>query len=390
MRRTLFLLPWLFLAAGCGTSLGGGPTPLPTVVLDVGGSPSTPGASFGEATASGVVASSHEASLAFDQGGLVQAVHVALGDSVGAGDVLVELDSTSAQLELDRAQRVLREMTSPAAIAAADQAVASAMEAQDKAQKKVVSLSYPRATEAFINNLAAQITLARKELAGASRDFNNYEDLPKNDPDRARAELRYTNAQINLNKLTGNYNWYTGQPSEIDVALTHANLDAAVAAVQEAQWYAAALRGEPIPAEASGTMLAALQSAKDAVVAAEAGLEATRIVSPFGGVVGRVDVRLGEFAQAGQAVLLVTDLEHLQVETTDLSELDLPKVAVGQPVLVDVEAIGAQVPGRVTAIAPTSQTLGGDVVYQVIVVLDEIPAGLRPGMSVTVAFGALP
>ena len=389
MRRVVLLLPLLLLAAGCG-SIGGGPTPLPTVVLDVGGSPSTPGPVFGTATASGVVASAHEANLAFDQGGVVQALHVALGDSVKAGDVLVELDSTAAQLELDRAQRVLRELTSPAAIAAADQAVASAMEAQDKAQKKVNALNYPRATQAFIDNLAAQITLARRELASASRDFNNYEDEPKNDPDRAKAELRYTNAQINLNKLTGNYNWYTGQPSEIDVALTQANLDAAVAAVQEAEWYAAALRGGPIPPEASGTMLTALQSAQDAVLAAEAGLEATRIVSPFGGVVGMVDIHPGEYAQAGQTVVLVSDLDQLQVETTDLSELDLPEVAVGQPVTVDVEALGAQTPGHVMAIAPTSQTLGGDVVYQVIVALDEIPDGLRPGMSVTVAFGALP
>jgi multidrug resistance efflux pump len=137
-------------------------------------------------------------------------------------------------------------------------------------------------------------------------------------------------------------------------------------------------------------MLTALQSAQDAVVAAEAGLEATRIVSPFGGVVGRVDVRLGESAQAGQAVVLVTDIEHLQVKTTDLSELDLPNVAVGQPVTAEVEALGTQAPGHVIAIAPTSQTLGGDVVYQVIIALDEIPDGLRPGMSVTVAFGALP
>ncbi len=389
MRRTLLLLPWILLAAGCG-SIGGAPTPLPTVVLDVGGSPSTPGASFGEATASGVVASAHEANLAFDQGGLVEAVHVVLGDSVRAGNVLVELDSTAAQLELDRAQRVLREMTSPAAIGAADQTVASAKEAQDKAQKKVVSLSYPRATEAFIDNLSAQITLARKELADASREFNHYEDLPSNDTDRARAQLRMTNAQINLNKLVGNYNWYTGQPSEIDVALTQANLDAAVAAVQEADWYAAALRGEPIPAEASGAKLAELQGAKDAVVAAEVGLEATRIVSPVDGVIGSVDIHPGEYATPGQTVVLVTDLSHLQVETTDLSELDLPKVAVGQAVTVDVEALGAQASGHVTAVAPTSQTLGGDVVYQVIVALDELPAGLRPGMSVTVAFGALP
>ena len=130
--------------------------------------------------------------------------------------------------------------------------------------------------------------------------------------------------------------------------------------------------------------------AQDAVVAAQARLEATRIVSPVDGVVASIGVHPGEYVTPGQPVVLVTDLGNLQVETTDLSELDLPKVAVGQPVMVDVEALGAQAAGHVLAIAPTSQTLGGDVVFQVIVALDEIPAGLRPGMSVTVAFGDLP
>jgi len=89
-------------------------------------------------------------------------------------------------------------------------------------------------------------------------------------------------------------------------------------------------------------------------------------------------------------VVVVTDLGHLQVETTDLSELDLPKVAVGQPVTVSVDALGIDLPGHVEAISPLAQSLGGDVVYQVLVSLDETAEGLRPGMSVDVSFGALP
>jgi multidrug efflux pump subunit AcrA (membrane-fusion protein) len=390
MRRALLLACALVLTSGCA-GLGGSPTPLPTVVLDIGGAASTPGPSAGGGvTASGVVFSPGEAHLAFDQGGIVEAVHVAIGDTVRVGEVLVEQENAVARLELEHAQRTLREMTSAAAIAAADQALALAQQEQDKAQKKVVALNYPRATEAFIDNLKAQITLARRELADATREFNHVEERADNDPQKAKAQVRMTDAQIDLNKLVGNYNWYTGQPSEIDVDLAYANLEAANAAVQEGQWYAAALRGEPVPAEASGAQLAALQEAKDAVAAAEARLEATRVTSPVDGVVGSVAIHPGEYASPGQTVVIVTDLEDLQVETTDLSELDVPEVAIGQAATVDIEALGSQAPGHVIGVSPVAETLGGDVVYKVIVELDETPEGLRPGMTVVVSFGDLP
>ncbi|MBM2844398.1 MAG: multidrug resistance efflux pump-like protein, partial [Anaerolineales bacterium] len=163
--------------------------------------------------------------------------------------------------------------------------------------------------------------------------------------------------------------------------------DAANAAVQEAQWYAAALRGDPLPAEASGARLAELQGAKDAVVAAQAQLEATRVLSPVHGVVGRVDIRPGEYASPGQSVVIVTDLENLQVETTDLSELDLPKLQIGDSATIDFDALAEQAVGHVVAISPVAEILGGDVVYKVIVTLDEPPEGLRPGMTAVVTFG---
>lgn len=390
MRRVVPALALTAILAGCG-SLGGSPTALPTVVLDVGGGDAASTAvATGDVTASGRVFSPDEAHLAFGQGGIVRTVPVALGDSVKAGDALVELENTLAQVERDRAERALREMTSEGAIAAAEQALALAQQEQDKAQKKVNALSYPRATEGFIDNLQAQIALARRELADATGAFNQVTHLEKNDPERARAQIRMSEAQANLNKLIGNYNWYTGHPSEIDVALTYANLKAATAAVQEAEWYVAALRGETLPAEASGARLAELQAARDAVTAAEANFAATRLTSPVDGIVGMLLVRPGEYAVPGQPAVVVTNLESLRVETTDLSELDIAGVAVGQPATIAVEALGVDVPGHVVAVSPVSATLGGDVVYAVLLELDEIPAGLRPGMSATIEFGPLP
>jgi hypothetical protein len=49
-----------------------------------------------------------------------------------------------------------------------------------------------------------------------------------------------------------------------------------------------------------------------------------------------------------------------------------------------VEALGTQIAGRVVRIASQATSVGGDVVYQVVIALDEQPTGLRWGMSVEV------
>ena len=87
-------------------------------------------------------------------------------------------------------------------------------------------------------------------------------------------------------------------------------------------------------------------------------------------------------------LVVISDIDHLQVETTDLSERDVPKVEIGQPVTVFVEALNENVTGKVLLISPVSNTLGGDVVYKTTIELDQpFPAGLRAGMSAEVQFG---
>ncbi len=130
MKYKCLLLVSLFLLslAACGSKTGNSPEALPTVVLDSGTaqpSAATP-AKSGGVTASGVVVPAQDAQLAFTLGGTVKAVHVAEGDHVQAGQMLVELDNMLIQLEVDQAQRNLKEMTSPSSVAAASQAVASA------------------------------------------------------------------------------------------------------------------------------------------------------------------------------------------------------------------------------------------------------------------------
>jgi HlyD family secretion protein len=108
------------------------------------------------------------------------------------------------------------------------------------------------------------------------------------------------------------------------------------------------------------------------------------LVAPFDGTVVDIKVQPGEFAQVGQVVLVLGDVDHMQIKTTDLSERDVVDVQVGQSVNVYIEALDKTVTGRVAQISPISDTVGGDVVYPVTIELDEQPEGLLWGMTAEV------
>ncbi len=384
----LFVSGLMLLLTACGSAADNPPEALPTVALEEGSSSSAAVSAQGGVAASGVVMPAQEAKMAFALGGIVSIVNVKVGEAVRAGDLLVELDNTSIQLELAQAERNLREMTSPAAVAAASQAVAVARQELEDAQKKAESLNYKRASDTVIDNTQAEIDLAKQALSRATDAYRQVERLPDGDSKKAAALLNMTNAQLRLNSLIAKYNYLTGKPTDTDAALIQARLETAQAAYQEAQWYLSALRGEQIPAEATGAKLAALQSARDAIAAIQQRLDATRLLSPISGTVTMVGVTVGEYAVPAQVVVSISDVEHLQVETTDLSERDVVLVQVGQPVTVFVEALNQTITGKVILISPISSTLGGDVVYKTTIELDRpFPEGLRAGMTVDVTFG---
>ena len=110
----------------------------------------------------------------------------------------------------------------------------------------------------------------------------------------------------------------------------------------------------------------------------------TSLVAPFDATVVDIKIEACEFAQAGQVVIVLGDLAHMQIKTTDLSERDIPAVQVGQSVNIYIEALDITVTGKVAQVSPISDTVGGDVVYPVTIKLDEQPADLLWGMSAEV------
>ena len=380
----LGLMLVLSLSACGGT--GNAPEAIPTIVLGQGNVATTEASprSTGDIVASAVVVPAQEAHLAYLTGGNIQTVNVSLGEEVKAGTILVELDNTIALLEVERAKRVLRELTSQAGIATAEEALALALEARDDEAHDVAALEYGRASQEMIDEVQAEITLAEDRLEAVQAAYNRVANLSLENSKRANALLALNDAKTYLNSLQANYQWYISPPSETDVAKTTAQAAVAEAAFQEAEWYLAALKGEDLPSDATGAKLTQLQQAQDNFIAAQNRLEQTRLVAPISGIVAEINVIAGEFAPPGKILLVVSDMANLQVDTTDLSERDIGKIKVGASASIRIDALNEEFSGKIILISPIANSLGGDVIYKVSLSFDEQPVGALDGMTAEV------
>jgi len=122
---------------------------------------------------------------------------------------------------------------------------------------------------------------------------------------------------------------------------------------------------------------------------AEAGLEVAEsqlaqgaLRAPFDGTAVSIGVSQGEVVNPGQVVLVLANLQHLQLQTTDLSEREVGAVQLGQPVSIDMKAFPASLRGTVSKIDPVAgRSPEGDIVYAVTIELEHQPAGLLWGMT---------
>jgi RND family efflux transporter MFP subunit len=132
-------------------------------------------------------------------------------------------------------------------------------------------------------------------------------------------------------------------------------------------------------AQAEADRAQALLDSAHAILAAQ-----STLVAPFDGTIVAVDISSGETVVPGGVVITMGDLSRFQVETTDLSERNIPRVQIGQKVNVFIEALNQEFTGKVTDISRVSSTMGGDVVFKVTIDLDQQPQGLLWGMSADV------
>jgi HlyD family secretion protein len=188
----------------------------------------------------------------------------------------------------------------------------------------------------------------------------------------AAAQARVSAAQANVARLQG--------------SARNAQLDTAAADVAQAQAQYEQVVATPRAVDVSAADVE-IAAAKVAVAQAQYELDQATLTAPFAGVVADMDLTVGMLLTPAIPALVLADTQTWHVETVDLTELDVVGVAVGDVASVHVDALpDVTIPATVRHIQALGQNRQGDIVYTVVLDLQEHNADLRWNMTVAVHF----
>ena len=340
------------------------------------------------ASGSGTLIAASEASFGFGASGQVKDVFVSVGDVVEAGQLLAELDNTSQEIQYTQAKRELAEMTS--ALCHCKCRTGHRRSHAGSGQRLQPSGLHHQPRSSVLGEEIAKLEV---ELAAARQEA---ESSPSTEANQKVQELE---AKLDLyqDKLKGSWDYYennyvpdnftikdrkTGTsyisyPSDASIAQARAEYDLAKATVVEAQYYLAALKGEEIPEDATGSNLTQLENAQLSLQSAEDTLNGTRLIAPISGTIMSLDFVVGD-SVGTSAVVTIADLSQHYLEVF-LDETDWGSVAVGYDAEVIFDALPDDIfTGKVTQVDPGLYTSGNTSVVRGLVLLDETPEWIEP------------
>lgn len=390
----------------------------------------TQAAEPGRFSVDGRVVPVHSAELSFPTSGVIAETLAAEGDSVAAGQPLLRLRSAqqqaavalskaqlagaearleelrkgarepevvAARAALEAAQARLERVRSGPLSAEVATAKASVSEAQAALQTVLQGAGSQQiiAAEADLANAEARLRQsqaaydriagladagARPEAAQLEQATNavtasqaRLQDLKRgaSAPEVAAARARVQRAQAQLDALTST------RPTDIIEA---------EAAVRQAQAQLDLLQAGA-RAETIAAAQAQVAAAQANLAQAEASLADAELRAPFAGVVASLDKNVGESVMMGSPALRLADLSQWQIETEDLTELEVVGIQPGDRVTLAFDALpGVELPATVSRIRPIGQDNRGDIVYTLVATPQQQEQRLLWNMTAVVTF----
>ncbi len=330
--------------------------------------------------AEGKVVPARGAGLGFQITGTVVEIFVKVGDKVEVGQALALLDTQPLELQLTQAEGNLGAAQArrdqlkigPRAedVNAAQQAVKSAQAAYDNVLKP--SDNEMIAFKADMEKAKAQVDRARAAYDRIGGDTNPFASMT---PERAAVQT----AWLDYQRAMSMYNNKVQAP-DAQIQQTQANLQTAKSNLAKLT----PTKEELAQAEAN---VRTAQAARD--LAADT-LRRAKLTAPFAGTILAIDLKVGEQVALGAPVVRLADTSTMQIETTDLTEINIVQVKEGDPVTVTFDAIpGFEVNGTVASIKGYGENWQGDIVYQVVIALNKQDARLRWNMTAKVGIAPL-
>lgn len=338
------------------------------------------------ASGTGNLVAAQEASMGFGTSGTVSAVNVQLGDVVKEGDVLATLNSDDAVTAYENARRTLMNMQSASSIATADDAVATAETTLDDELDTLVLLISPQVFRAETALAKAEAALADAQAtyeADKTTENNTAVTEATTTVEKAQKTLKsaqyyYENTYLaqyftvtETDRATRKTTKYIAAPTQASIDSARAQYKLALATLEEAKNYAAALKGEDYPDDATGDNLTNFLQAKLALEEAQNTLNKMTITAPFDGTVTSLDITLGDTVDTSAVITLSDDSSA--VLDFYLDESDYANVGVDYVVQVTFDAIPDKIfTGKVTEVDPTLSDQNGSKLVHGEAVLDAI------------------
>lgn len=391
-------------------------------LVDVGYGPVTV-----EVEAVGRVRAEQEMTLSFGAGGVVTEVLARENATVQAGETLVRMDTSEAELALERARAALavaqaeaflvQRGPTDAELAAAEAALMSAKATYEDVSAGPSSAAYAsamaslRSAETSYSELVKgpeddelkvlEANLARTKVAldAAQGDYDRFAWREGFDASPQAAALQI--ATIDYEQALAQYNLASADasPERLDaakarIAEAEARVDAlqsgldaqvssAAAQVARAESELAALRD--LPSEQSVAIAAArVAQAQTSVAEAERQIALCEMVSPVRGRIVGVRANRGMVAAPGSPAVVLLPDEPLRVDLL-INEADIVRVSVGDGARVLSDTSKETLAwGEITAVGLVPRMVYGTSNYSVQVTLSSVAEGVLPGMAVRV------
>ena len=341
--------------------------------------------------AEGHVVPSDFTNLYFTTVGQVTEILVKEGDQVSKGDTLAHLGDrqsfeanlASAEFDLLHAQQQLHDLNEKVAIASseANLAVLDAEQAYMDAQKRLEDIDTDE-TQDKIDDARKVVSDVSDDVENAQDEFDKYKDLDSDNQNRKDAEDKLKDAQVKYDQAVRDRDTLIN-----DLGRAKEDLANAQARLNQARLDAEARQSGPDPDQLALAQ-AQVKDATAQVAAAQSALDKLALVAPYAGRILRIDISAGERVQSNQTVLVLADTSSWFVETSDLTESEVVKISLDQPVMIKPDALpDVEISGTVESIDETFIERAGDITYIVRIKLDETDPILRWGMTVEARFG---